>query len=306
MTKLRFGIAAAVAVLALAFVAPAAEGGSKIGKLGSCVNSYEFFAHGTGSVTDFRAALLCLINEARASEKLPPLKRSAQLERVGQAQSNKFARTGSGSHGHSLADIAARFVKVGYHPAAYDEAFDFLDEGATPYLFLSHMLGAASVPCSEIFDPRFRDIGIGATVASVGVDTLALEFGLRRGQRQPSSNSRPSQTCPHKVPAPVVSGMPVVAARPLPTASGSAVSLGLKCAARVSCVLTSTLTLPDAQASADSGSVTISAGASKTITYTFSQAAVSAELAAPNPSVTLSIDVAAPVPYAGAISGPVS
>ena len=180
MIKVRFSIAAALAALALAIFAAVAEGGGRISKLGSCANAYEFFAHGTGSVTDFRAALLCLINEARASQKLPPLKRSAQLERVGQAQSNTFARTGSGSHGSSLSDIAARFIKVGYHPAAYDEAFDDLAEGATPYLFLSHMLGHASIPCSEIFDPRFRDVGIGATVASAGIDTLALEFATAR------------------------------------------------------------------------------------------------------------------------------
>jgi uncharacterized protein YkwD len=306
MRRLRIGIAAALAALALAVFAAVAEGGSPTGKLGSCVNSYEFFARGTGSVKDFRAALLCLINEARASQKLPALKRSARLERVAQAQSNTFARTGSGSHGNSLSDIAARFEQVGYRPAAYDEAFDDLDEGATPYLFLSHMLGGASIPCSEIFDPRFRDVGIGATVAGVGVDTLALEFGLRAGQRQPSNNARPSQTCPHKTPAPIVSGMPVVGARPAPTANGSTISLGLHCTARVSCALTSTLTLPDAHASADSGSVTIPAGASKTVTYTFTQAAVTAELAAANPNVSLSIDVTAPVAYAGTISGPLS
>ena len=123
MSRLRFSIAAAVAALGLALFAEVAEGGGRIGKLGSCANSYEFFAHGTGSVKDFRAALLCLINEARATQKLPALKRSARLERVAQAQSNTFARTGSASHGSSLSDIAARFVKVGYHPAAYDEAF---------------------------------------------------------------------------------------------------------------------------------------------------------------------------------------
>ena len=305
MRKVRFSIAATIAALALALFAAVAEGGSKTGKLGSCANQYEFFAQGTGSVKDFRAALLCLINEARASQKLPPLKRSAQLERVAQAQSNTFARTGSGSHGNSLTDIATRFIKVGYHPAAYDEAFDDLSEGATPYRFLSHMLGHASIPCSEIFDPRFRDVGIGATVAGVGIDTLALEFGLRAGRRQPSTNARPSETCPHQTPAPIVSGMPVVGTV-APTANGSTVSLGLHCTARLSCVLTSTLTLPDAQASADSGSVTIPAGATRTITYTFTQGAVAAELAAPNPNVSLSIDVTAPVPYAGTISGPLT
>ena len=149
-------------------------------------------------------------------------------------------------------------------------------------------------------------MGIGATVADAGVDTLALEFGLRAGQRQPSTNARPSQTCPHTPPAPIVTGMPVVAARPAPIANGSTVSLGLHCAARVSCVLTSTLTLPDAHASADSGSVTIPAGASKTLTYTFSPDAVAAELAARGPSVSLALDVTAPVAYSGTISGPLS
>jgi len=306
MGKLRLSIAAVVSVLALALFATVAEGGGRVGKLSLCANSYEFFAHGTGSVKDFRAALLCLINEARATQKLPALKRSAQLERVAQAQSDTFARTGSASHGSSLSDIAKRFVKVGYHPAAYDEAFDVLDEGATPYLFLSHMLSHASIPCSEIFDPRFRDVGIGTTVAAAGFDTLALEFGLRAGKHQPSTNARPSQTCPHTPPAPIVTGMPVVPARPAPSANGSTVSLGLHCAAHVACVLTSTLTLPDSHASADSGSVTIPAGVSRTVTYTFSAAAVAAELAARGPSVSLALDVTAPVAYSGTISGPLS
>lgn len=190
----------AVATLALTIFATAAQGGARIGKLGACANSYEFFAHGTGSVKDFRAALLCLINEARATQKLPPLKRS--------------------------------------------------------------------------------------------------------GQHQPSSNGRPAATCPHKPPAPIVTGMPVVAASPAPTATGSTVTLGLHCAARAACTLTSTLTLPDAHSSADSGIVTIPAGTSKTIAYTFAQTSVTAERAASNPSVSLSINVTAPVPYMGTIAGP--
>jgi hypothetical protein len=303
--KLRFCAVTSVAIVLAMFTA-AARGGTRIGKLGTCPNSYEFFAHGTGSVTDFRASLLCLINEARKSEHLPALNRSAQLERVAQAQSNKFARTGSASHGKSLSDIAARFVKVGYHPAAYNEGFDFLDEGATPYLFLSSILGRAGVPCSEILDPRFRDLGIGATVAAAGVDTLALELGLRAGQRQPSANTRPAASCPHKPPAPIVTGMPVVPAGSAPAAAGATVSLRLRCAARAACTLTSTLTLPDAGASADSGTITIPAGATKTISYLFTADAVKAELAARDPNVSLRIKVTAPVPYSGTITGPLT
>jgi uncharacterized protein YkwD len=302
---LRFSAVASVG-LALTVFAAVAHGGAKIRKLGTCANSYQFFAHGTGSVSDFRASLLCLINEARKSEHLPVLKRSAQLERVAQAQSNKFARTGSASHGKSLSDIAARFVKVGYHPAAYNEGFDVLEEGATPYLFLSSILSRAGVPCSEILDPRFRDLGIGATVAGAGVDTLALELGLRAGQRQPSTNTHAAASCPHKPPAPIVSGMPVVPAGGAPSAAGKTVSLKLRCAARVACTLTSTLSLPDAHASADSGTVTIPAGATKTISYTFSGNAVGAEQAAQYPGVSLRIKVTVPVPYTGTITGPLT
>ena len=181
-----------------------------------------------------------------------------------------------------------------------------LGEGATPYLFLSSILGRAGVPCSEILDPRFRDLGIGATVAGAGVDTLALEFGLRAGQRQPSRNTRAASTCPHKPPAPVVTGMPVVPAGAAPTAAGATVSLRLRCAARAPCTLTSTLSLPDAGATADSGTVTIPAGATRTISYTFAGNAVSAEQTSPNPHVSLRIKVTAPVPYSGTISGPLT
>jgi hypothetical protein len=290
----------------LTVFAAVAHGGARIGKLGTCPNSYEFLARGTGSVTDFRASLVCLINEARKSQHLPALRRSAQLERVAQAQSNKFARTGSAGHGGSLSDIAARFVKAGYHPAAYDQAFAVLGEGATPYLFLSSMLGRAGVPCSEILDPRFRDVGIKATVSAAGFDSLALELGLRAGQRPPSRNARPSASCPHKPPAPVVTGKPVIPGSTIPTAAGSTVKLRLHCAARDACALASTLTLPDARASAESGPVRIPAGASKAISYTFTANATKIELAARNPTVSLSVRVTAPVPYSGTIVGPLT
>jgi hypothetical protein len=100
--------------------------------------------------------------------------------------------------------------------------------------------------------------------------------------------------------------MPVVPGGSTPTAAGATVNLRLRCTARVACTLTSTLTLPDARASADSGTVKIAAGAVKTISYAFAPDVVNAELAAPSPSVSLSIKVTAPVPYSGTISGPLT
>jgi hypothetical protein len=70
--------------------------------------------------------------------------------------------------------------------------------------------------------------------------------------------------------------------------------------------MTSTLTLPHAHASADSGTVKIAAGATKSISYTFTADEVSAELAAADPSVALSMKVTAPVPYSGTITGPLT
>ena len=64
MGKLRFCAATFVGLAVVVFAA-AAYGGARIGRLGNCSNSYQFFAHGAGSVTDFRASLLCLINEAQ-------------------------------------------------------------------------------------------------------------------------------------------------------------------------------------------------------------------------------------------------
>jgi uncharacterized protein YkwD len=295
-----------VAAASLAVFAPIAQGGSSIHKLSSCTDGYAFYAPGAGSLGEFRTGLLCLINEARGAEGLPALKPSAQLEKVAEAQSSKFLRTGGASHGASLSDISKRFAKVGYRAAAYNEAFDDLGEGATPYLFLAHMLDHDSIPCTEILDPRFREIGIGASTGSVGVDTLALEFGLRQGQSQPSTKTAPQDSCPHEIPPPVVTGMPVLPGQHAPTASGEVVTLRLKCAAREPCVLTSTLKLPDAHATAESGKVTIPAGKSQTISYTFAGEAVKAELAASEPQVTLDVDVTGPVAYTGTIGGPLT
>jgi uncharacterized protein YkwD len=294
----------AASFAALAVLAPSANAGSSIRKLSPCADAYAFYAPGADSLTEFRTGMLCLINEARGAEGLPSLKASKQLQGVAQAQSNKFMRTGAASHGSSLTDISKRFAKAGYHAAAYNEAFDDLGEGATPYLFLANMLDHNSIPCTEILDPRFREVGIGASTGSIGVDTLALEFGLRAGQRQPSTNTKPQQSCPHEIPQPLVSGQPVVPGAAAPKAAGDVVTLGLKCEARVACVLTSTLKLPDAHAEAESGTITIPSHKSATVSYTFSEGAVQSELAASEPNVTLDIDVTGPVPYTGTITGP--
>src|SRR4051812_3424757 len=184
-------------VCALLAAVPTAEGGGPIKKVATCDNAVTQYAPTTR--TQFRAAVLCLINSVRKSQHLPALKRNAKLETVAQSQSKT-----SGGHGKTLAEIGKRFEKKGYKPAAYNEAFSFIDapELPTPYGFLMSMMSKKTVPCSEVLDPRFRDVGVGISPIFGGQShNLTLEFGLKQGAKQPSNDYTKAASCPHKVPS---------------------------------------------------------------------------------------------------------
>ncbi|MGH2873656.1 MAG: hypothetical protein ACRDL5_14490, partial [Solirubrobacteraceae bacterium] len=162
-----------------------------------------------------------------------------------------------------------------------------------------------SIPCSEIFDPRFQDIGIGVNDTPF-VDTLALEFGLRHGQRQPSHDTAASTSCPHRIPKPIVGSTPPVQAPAYPTASGETVSVELRCASAAACVISGTLTLPDAGAGASAttdGTITIQAHRTATLAFTFTAAQVQAELSSRYPSASLALKITAPAQYTTTIAG---
>ena len=132
--------------------------------------------------------------------------------------------------------------------------------------------------------------------------TLAMEFGLRAGQHQPSSNTHVAGTCPYNIPAPVVTGLPVKFAS-TPAPSAGTVGIRLSCDAKVPCTLTATMTLPDATASATTPSpVTIPAHKSLTISFTFTPAQVQQERAGNLPIATLVEHNTAPLGYANKIS----
>ena len=295
----------ATLVVALAATAAPAQAGSPIAKLPACANSYLYFAAGV-SRTDWRAALLCLVNGARKAQGLPALRRAAPLETVAQSQSEKFARTGSASHGRSLTDITKRFARRGYRAAAYNEGFAVLGEGASPYAFLEAMLARSGVPCNQILDPRFRDVGIGVAHSASGrVDTLALEFGLRAGARQPSTKTGPAASCGHRIPKPLVTGTAVEGSGS-PVAAGDTVTVELTCRARAACTFAATLSLATTKAAAPAQTVTIAAGATEAIAFAFGAGAVAAELAAVQPRVSLAIAVSAPAQYADTLSAPLA
>jgi hypothetical protein len=303
-------VGAALAVsLALLVGAGSAFGGSRIHSLSSCPNSYMILGPSAASETQFQTAMLCPVNAVRTAEKLPALRLSKPLDEVAVAQSEKFAKTGSGSHGSSITDIAKRSAAKGSHSAAYDEGFDDLPAGATPYWFVSDMLSRRGLPCTQVLDPRFRDFGVASTgvvspiTKTPFIFTLAMEFGLRAGQHQPSSNTHAAASCPHDIPAPVVTGLPVKFAS-TPAPSGGTVGIGLECLAKVPCILTATMTLPDAgkATSTTPSPVTIPAGRSLTIPFTFTPAQVQQELTSQMPIATVVEHNTAPVQYDTKIS----
>ena len=283
--------------------AKAKAAGAPIAKAPVCENSYLYFMP-PAARADFRAALLCLLNGVRKAQGLPALRRAGPLETVGQAQSDKFAETGSGGHGKSLTDITKRFAKKGYKAAAYNEGFAFLSAGASPYALLADMVGHLGVPCTEIFDPRWRDVGIGVSESDGGaVTTLALEFGRRVGTSQPSSNTKAAATCGHKVPAPIAQG-PVVDGRGDPAATATSVTATLACVAKAPCAFTATASLPDAKATAPAQTLTIPAGKTLDVVFPFDAAALTAARAAARPQVSIALKVTAPARYVDTLTAP--
>lgn len=299
--------AAIAALLSLAF-APVADAGAPIRKLPTCEHAYLFPFSNSSPKADFRDGVLCLINAVRKSQHLPALKRDAKLESVAQAQSDKFAETGSASHGKTLAEIGKRMERKGYRPAAYNEAFSLVNAPGSPYGLLVAMMRERTVPCSEILDPRFRDIGVGFAIDPTGsITTLALEFGLKRGAKQPSNDYSKSASCPHKVPAPLLTSPPIDGAAPLPTAYGDTVTAGLRCLGKLDCELTATLTLDHAHATSKlAAPMTIPAGQSATLSFAFDPAAIQSELGNSKPSVTLNFTVTKPVQYSDLLRGPLA
>ena len=172
--------AAVLGAVALAVFAATAWGGSRITRLPSCANEHSALGSGEAAEVQFRASMLCLINGARADEHLPALKRSRELETVATHPVGEVRPHRVGSHGPSLSDIGKRDVAAGYHPAAYNEAFDFTS-GGTPFAF-------SSAPWAP---GRFRAprCSIPASGTSASTRPRSCATGRRSAIRSPSSSA---------------------------------------------------------------------------------------------------------------------
>ena len=301
--------AAAALLVSLGLYAPAHAGASL--KAPDCAG--QFAPNPAIAPAAFRSALLCVVNDARRQQGLPPYKASKPLDRAAQRHANDQAKRGYANHtSPGGSTMASRIRGAGYHFSAYNEALGIGDSDFTSaYDLVRDLVRRAGHPCSAIFDPRFRDLGIGMKVGrapgapAFEVTYLVLDFGLRTGARPASSRAKPASSCPHKLPAPPFSGSPVVP-ESAPVAGTDAITQTLRCTARATCAFTTTVFLKNAKASSEPAEVSIPAGRTKEVRFPVSADALERELSAARPALTLNLELTAPEVFHDEFEGPLT
>jgi uncharacterized protein YkwD len=123
--------------------------------------------------------ILDLTNEARAKEKLPPLKVNATLLKVARAHSANMARQGKMEHVLDGKKPSERIDKAGYDYRSCGENIGAAEKGATlDALFKGWM--DSKVHRENILSPKFDEIGIGIATDDKGETYYTQDFGKRR------------------------------------------------------------------------------------------------------------------------------
>lgn len=143
-----------------------------------------------------RAAVVCLINQARAAHGLPALHPSRRLNRSAQGWTDAMVDGDFFSHG---ADFAARISAVGFN---WSSAGENIATGyTTPNQVVSGWM-ASTGHCQNILNPDFREVGTGVRWRGLrgygtGPGTWTEDFALAMGQRGLSGNYGPMDHCPY-------------------------------------------------------------------------------------------------------------
>lgn len=182
--------AAAVLILAVASLVPAASAGARAR---GCAR-----AHATIAATPRSAlqrAVVCLVNQQRRERGLPSLYESPRLNRSAQGWTNTMVADRIFSHG---ADFAARISAAGVH---WSSAGENIATGyATPAAVVRAWM-ASPGHCRNILNPTYRDAGTGvsrrAIAGAAGGGTWTQDFALPMGQRPASENWDPADGCPY-------------------------------------------------------------------------------------------------------------
>jgi uncharacterized protein YkwD len=137
-----------------------------------------------------RAALLCVVNEARAQRGIPTVESSWRLRRAAQGHSDDMvARAYFGHVTPGGSDLSDRVRATGYLSHRYDwflgEALGWAEGAAATPDRLMNAWMASPPHQAVILDRRYRQLGVGVDLAAptAGVRdgvTVTLDFGLAR------------------------------------------------------------------------------------------------------------------------------
>jgi uncharacterized protein YkwD len=110
------------------------------------------------ALTPSEAALLAVMNEARAANHVPPLHADTRLERAARAHSSAMLRSGSFSHGA----VGARIRHVGVKALRVGENLAWGVGQMARARSIVRMWLASPAHRQNLLDPRFKLVGVGA------------------------------------------------------------------------------------------------------------------------------------------------
>jgi uncharacterized protein YkwD len=159
-----------------------------------CANANANVAH--ASAQALRAAVVCLINQQRATRHLPPLHGSRLLDRSAQGWTNAMVSSDVFSHG---TNFASRISAAGYDWRAAGE--NIATGFQTPAGVVRAWM-ASTGHCQNILNPTYGNVGTGVTRRPVngwasGAGTWTQDFALSMFKSPPSSNWGPADGCPY-------------------------------------------------------------------------------------------------------------
>jgi uncharacterized protein YkwD len=123
--------------------------------------------------------ILDLTNEARAKEKLSPVKVNATLLKAARAHAANMAKQHKMEHELDNVNPAQRIEKAGYDYRSVGENIGFGEKGATVEdVFKAWM--ESKVHRDNILSPKYDEVGLGLATDDKGETYYAQDFGKQR------------------------------------------------------------------------------------------------------------------------------
>jgi uncharacterized protein YkwD len=190
-------LAVLAVVTALPRVAHASPGAYAAGTQDGCANATVSAA--SAPAQTMRNAVLCLVNYERSTFQLPALRQVPKLTNSAQRYTTMMVRDHFFSHrAPNGSTPGTRILASGFH---WTWAGENIASGYTTPLSVVTAWMRSQGHCYNLLAPTFSDVGVGVSPNSVagtpGLATWTQDFGLPAGQRAPSGNWNPANTCPH-------------------------------------------------------------------------------------------------------------